>query len=496
MGIVTRQSIKATIATYLAVVIGYLNLGYFFPKIFSTEQIGLISFLLGTSTLLVCVFQMGIPTTIIRFSPVIKKNHSEKSFYSFSLLIPLLVFALVFGTLYLFLNSILSTFYAENELIKNYIYYVPVFTFLIGFTGVFAAHCNSKLRIVIPTIIEKFISRLLILLLIVFVILGWIKFEDFINGYILVYLACFILTYIYFKKLSQDRPNKEKKLTLQNKKEMLRFGAISFLTAIGARIVENIDVIMISSIIDLSNAGIYKIAFYIGGVIMIPLGTIGQISSPLFAQFWETKSLRKIDDLYKKASINLILIGGILFVGVFINLDNIFRVMPNGQDFVKGKWVILIIAIGKLINMGLSLNGHLLQNSKYYYFNTYCIVFLGVLTIITNLIFIPIWGIIGAAFASALSLIIFNLIKFVFILSKFKMHPFSSMTIPAILIILLAVFLNYLFPQIENVFLDIFYRSAIISILYIGIAYYGNISKEFNTQLNKFTFNKLPWKRS
>ena len=58
------------------------------------------------------------------------------------------------------------------------------------------------------------------------------------------------------------------------------------------------------------------------------------------------------------------------------------------------------------------------------------------------------------------------------------------------------VFLNYLFPQIENVFLDIFYRSTIISILYIGIAYYGNISKEFNTQLNKFTFNKLPWKRS
>ena len=45
---------------------------------------------------------------------------------------------------------------------------------------------------------------------------------------------------------------------------MLRFGAIS-LTAIGARIVENIDVIMISSIIDLSNAGIYKIAFYIAG---------------------------------------------------------------------------------------------------------------------------------------------------------------------------------------------------------------------------------------
>ena len=75
------------------------------------------------------------------------------------------------------------------------------------------------------------------------------------------------------------------------------------------------------------------------------------------------------------------------------------------------------------------------------------------------------------------------------------MHPFSAMTIPAILIILLALFLNYFLPQIDNVFLDIIYRSTIISILYISIAYYGNISKEFNNQLNKITFNKLPWKK-
>ncbi len=496
MGIVTRQSIKATVATYLAVVIGYINLGYFFPKIFSTEQIGLISFLLGTSTLLVCIFQMGIPTTIIRYSPSVESSNTQRSFYQFSLIIPALVFIALFYALFLFLNPILNTFYADNQLIKEYIFYIPLFSLFIGFTGIWTAHCNSKLRIVIPTIIEKFISRILILSMIFFVILDFMDFHDFINGYLLVYLICFILTFLYYKRLHQKNDTSPQKIKLPIKKKMLRFGAISFLTAIGARIVENIDVIMISSILDLSNAGIYKIAFYIGGVIMIPLGTIGQISSPLFAQFWESKSLQKIDELYKKASINLILIGGLLFVGVFINLDNIFRVMPNGKDFIDGKWVILIIAIGKLINMGLSLNGHLLQNSKYYYFNTYCIVFLGILTILTNLIFIPNWGIIGAAFASALSLIIFNFIKFGFILFKFKMHPFSARTIPAILLILSSIFLNYLFPQMENVFLDIFYRSSIISILFIGIAYYGNISKDFNIQLNKFTFNKLPWIRT
>ena len=69
---------------------------------------------------------------------------------------------------------------------------------------------------------------------------------------------------------------------------------------IGAKIVENIDVIMITSILDLSNAGIYKIAFYIGGVIMIPLGSIGQISSPLLLSFGKVSPIKKFTTYTKK----------------------------------------------------------------------------------------------------------------------------------------------------------------------------------------------------
>ena len=177
MGIVSRQSIKATIATYLAVIIGYLNLGYFFPKIFSTEQIGLISFLLGTSTLLVSVFQMGIPTTIVRYLPVVKKNNTERAFYLFSIITPLVFFILVFGILTLFSSQILNTFYPNNKLVEEYIFYIPLFSLLIGFTGIWAAHSNSLLRIVVPTIIEKFISRLLILVMIFFVFLFYSLFH-------------------------------------------------------------------------------------------------------------------------------------------------------------------------------------------------------------------------------------------------------------------------------------------------------------------------------
>ena len=300
MGIVSRQSIKATIATYLAVIIGYLNLGYFFPKFFSTEQIGLISFLLGTSTLLVSVFQMGIPTTIVRYLPVVKKNNTERAFYLFSIITPLVFFIVVFGILALFSSQILNTFYPNNKLVEEYIFYIPLFALLIGFTGIWAAHSNSLLRIVVPTIIEKFISRLLILVMIFLVISQIIDFDLFIASYVVVYFICFLLTYFYFLRIKEKRNSNQEKLKPLFRKEILQFGAISFLTMIGARIVENIDVIMITSILDLSNAGIYKIAFYIGGVIMIPLGSIGQISSPLFAQFWKISPIKKFTSYTKR----------------------------------------------------------------------------------------------------------------------------------------------------------------------------------------------------
>ena len=166
MGIVIRQSLKATIANYLAVVVGYLNLGYFFPKIFSTEEIGLISFILGTSTLLISIFQLGMPSAIVRFYPEIKEKKQEMSFLNFSTLVPILLFLILFSLLAFLSPFIITKYYSNSHLIKEYYFLVPIISFFMGLTGIWAAHCNSLLRIVVHTIIEKFLNRILVLFMI------------------------------------------------------------------------------------------------------------------------------------------------------------------------------------------------------------------------------------------------------------------------------------------------------------------------------------------
>ena len=72
--------------------------------------------------------------------------------------------------------------------------------------------------------------------------------------------------------------------------------------------------------------------------------------------------------------------------------------------------------------MAFSLNGELIMMSKYFKFNVITILILAVLSIILNYQLIPKFGMIGAAYASLISILIFNLIKLtlVKVLSKFN----------------------------------------------------------------------------
>ena len=58
--------------------------------------------------------------------------------------------------------------------------------------------------------------------------------------------------------------------------------------------------------------------------IKIPGYSIAAISIPLTAQAWEKKDMNEIQNIYSKSSINQLILGGLFFVCVWINIDDIF----------------------------------------------------------------------------------------------------------------------------------------------------------------------------
>jgi len=155
------------------------------------------------------------------------------------------------------------------------------------------------------------------------------------------------------------------------------------------------------------------------------------------------------------------------------------------EVYTQGKYVVLILGLAKVLNMTFGVNGHIVKVSKYYRFDTVLSAGLAIFTVITNLILIPIYGVEGAASATAISILIFNLIRFGFVYRKMGIQPFTSKSVVALFVLGFVFFLGVLLPKLENVYLDTFYRSAVLMIFMTLLVYFLKISEDINQLVEK-----------
>jgi O-antigen/teichoic acid export membrane protein len=151
--------------------------------------------------------------------------------------------------------------------------------------------------------------------------------------------------------------------------------------------------------------------------------------------------------------------------------------------------VVNIIGLGKLLDMTFSLNGEIIVMSKYFRFNVLSLVILAVLAVMLNQWLIPLYGIDGAAWASAISLLLYNLVKMTFVWVKLGVQPFTSENVGMVVISAAVLVAGLYLPAFSNVFLDIFVRSTMITILFGGSVLVFKISPDVNELV------KLVWSR-
>jgi len=128
--------------------------------------------------------------------------------------------------------------------------------------------------------------------------------------------------------------------------------------------------------------------------------------------------------------------------------------------------------------MATEVNQEIVGTSKYYKIDLLFYIFLAVIAVITNLIFIPKFGITGAAMASAISIFLFNTIRFFFLLYVFRIQPFSLSTLKVLAVFVLTFLISYLVSPFHNFILDIFLRSLLIIILFGGLVLLMNVSED------------------
>jgi O-antigen/teichoic acid export membrane protein len=215
---------------------------------------------------------------------------------------------------------------------------------------------------------------------------------------------------------------------------------------------------------------------------------------PLVASAWGKDDLVAIKDIYIKSAINQLIFGGLIFLGIWLNVDDALSLLP--EKFQGGRLVVFFIAFSQLFNVATGVNGLIIANSKYFRFDLYSNFMLLCIALFTNFIFIPsssplaaydIVGINGAAFATAFSVFFFNIIKMMFLYWKIGIQPFSVRTLYTITLLIVIYYLSFYIPVSDNVYLNLLWRSFYILLLFLPAMYWMNLSKDINQAIKEFT---------
>ena len=478
MGVIRNQSIKNSISFYIGMSIGAVNTILIYPNVFkdNPEHFGLIQVLVAYAIVISTFTTVGVPTTFMRFFPSIKE---KGQLFFLSLIVPFIGFTLASLSYFLFKDQVFE-FLNASDLLKENFFYIILLVFFIGFYDVLSAISRSYLSAATPIFINEVFLKFYSMSTLLFHWFGYIDFTAFLQIYLFGYVLKF--TILFILQFREDRLIFNFSLKDLDLKELLKFGFYVLVGGASIMIVTRLDMMMIASLLDLEQVAFYTVAFFIGNAIKIPGKSIVTISTPLVAKAWENQDLNEIQTLYAKSSINQLIIGGILFVCIWLNIDEMLSLLP--EKFQGGRWVVFYIGLSQLFSITAGINGIIIVNSKYYKYDLYTNVILVFITIATNYILIPIHGINGAAIATAISLLLFNLFRLILIKVKMDMQPFSKETVFTILV-LLAVYL--MFNNMNLALLPLFaivVKSSLALLIYIILVIKLKLSEDISGFVN------------
>lgn len=461
MGKVAKQSIQTTIFSYLGVVIGYVNVLWLYPYALDASQLGTFRTIQDLGLLFVPFAQLGVGHGITRFFPQLKSNQS--AFLSYGLVFSMVGFALV-STIFLgFKTQIIELFAVNSPEVIDFFGVVLLITLFSLLSSILDAYSRSYVKVAVPTLVREVFLRLLTGILVGSYLLKWLTFPQVMQGLVAVYGFAFLGVLIYLLWLGVLKFDfRWNTFPKGFRTSFIQFSLITFLATAASTLIMKIDSIMVSSMISLEANAIYTIAFSMALVIELPRRAISQVVMPVIADHFAKGNHEEINKLYKQISNRQLYICLLLFIGIWSNLDALYYFIPNREIYEAGKYVVVLIGLGKLFDVVFSVNGEILVFSKHYRFNLIATIGMSVLIIGLNYLLIPIYGIEGAAMASVVVMFLFNLVKYLFLKIKLGFEPFSTETVKIIFVGFTAFTPGYLNSVFQSPILNIMLTSLLV----------------------------------
>ena len=502
MGIIAKQSIQGTIVTYLGVAVGFVTTFFVLTRFLSAEEIGLARVLIDAATLFIGLAQLGTSSSIIRFYPHFSESKAdtllngnqyapkeEHGFFFWTLVIPLLGFAL-FTAIYCACFTPLSQWFGEKSpLFVEYYYMVIPMAFFMLYQTIFETNANVRMHIVIPRAVRELITRIGLLIVYLIYAFGCLDINGYVIALCVVYAVAMLCNMGYLFSLGEISLRPDMQFLRQNRsliRQYVLYTGFLLISAVASVLAPTLSSFFITAEMGLSFTGIFAIATYIAVMVSIPYRSMTAIASPQLATAIKEDNQHETAHLMQQVSSTLLLIGGMILCMIWLNIDLIFHILPNGETYASARQVVLILGTSQLIIAVCSFTSSALNYSRFYAFSLLFSFILTALSILLNNLLIPHFGMNGAAISNLLAYSIYFLL--IVLTVRFTLHTptFTRQHLKIILLIIVIINLNFLWLKhlpINNIWIS----SIVRTIVLIGggcvVAWVKNLSPEINQQV-------------
>jgi O-antigen/teichoic acid export membrane protein len=483
MGIIEKQATKNAIFSYLGAGLGFITV-MCLAKLGTAEN-GVIRVLVSYAALFAQFANLGFTSVTIRFFPYFRnKDKGHHGFLFYAIIITMIGF-LICWLVFLFIQpQLIENSKEKSPLFVVYLFYLMPLTLFTVFFNMLDSYLRASFNSVIGSFSKELLQRILILIVLALYFMKLIDFNMFMFLYITATClpTLILLFFIILQKEWHVRPIRGF-MSKELRKEMLKLGLYSILAGGAGAIILNIDAIMVNQMLGEEQTGIYGIAFYFGTILLIPARSIYRITSSIVAENFKMGKIDEIHKLYKQSCNSQLAIGILLFIGIVSNIDNIMNLLP--PEFGPGRNVILILSAGYLIEMATGINQVIITNSKYYKYDAYFVFAMVGVTIVSNWILIPLYGIAGSALATAITVTANNALRFAFLKKEFNMQPYNTNTLKILFIAAVSVLPGLFIPYIHNLYTDIAIRSSVVGGVFVLLLLKLEAAPELNNKIRK-----------
>jgi len=441
--IVASGSITAFIGRFIGTALNYFY-SILLARYLGVRLMGV--FFLGITILNILsnFVMLGLDQSLLKFVSISlsQSNYTKaKKLIVFSIKI-ILIFSIILGVFLFLFKKTLSIYIFHDEVLNTVFVFIAIILPIFSLYTLLSETLKAFKKIALVVFSQNFIFPVITISTFLGLYFLGLRLKAALMAYLIGSLVTVFLIVHFYKMLliKEDMKN-----VIINKKELFSVSIPVYWVSIMTIFMWWTDIIMLGIFETPKEIGIYTAATKTAAFVAFFLMAVNYILPPIVAQLYSKRELNELELLVRRtARWNLIF--SLLVTSIFFLFGKEILSL-YGKEFTLAYIPLLLLSFGQIINAGVGSVGYILVMTGFQNKLVYISSAAAILNVILNAILISLFSIKGAALATGITLIVWNLTAAYFVYKDVKIKAFSDSFMKIIIGVFLIVLVSLLIKK-------------------------------------------------